>query len=287
MSHELLVDALARGRLALAELAAIPPVELAALFETGAQLLEVGREHDAAELLGCLVALFPFSARFWRGYGVALHRLGELNRALGAYEASRLLEPNHGDTECFRAELLIYQGRTREAAIALAMLTNHPAPHVATRARALLGELPNLPQQATAPTPAPLPLTTTHTFTLTSGEPLPLARTRSAEASTPPTARENTAVARAFAWVREEPTAPSPWPDEPSVTATAVVRRRLPIAADPAPFGAQTITETALLPGRSHPSPEARSEITETAIRLRQLGVPLTATAEPTAKVNR
>src|SRR5690606_3363596 len=111
-----LTDALALGRLTAGELAALAPLELDALYELGAQRLDTERFEDAVAIFAGLVTLFPYTARYWRAYGVALHRSMELVRAAAAYEAALRLEPEHLLTRLYRAEVLIYAGRAAEAA---------------------------------------------------------------------------------------------------------------------------------------------------------------------------
>ncbi|MEL6546501.1 MAG: tetratricopeptide repeat protein, partial [Myxococcota bacterium] len=105
-----LTDAVSRGRLTLSELAVIRPDELSALFELACERLDTQRNSDAAALLACLVALFPYDARFWRAYGIALHRELALDAARAAYDAALVLAPGDDTARCYRGEIALYQG---------------------------------------------------------------------------------------------------------------------------------------------------------------------------------
>ena len=148
-----LTDALARGRLCMAEVAEISPFELNALFEIGARRLENGATADAVQLMAGLVMLFPYSAKYWRGYAVCLHRQGALEQAAAAYRAAVLLEPGHGMTQCYLGEVLVQLGdgagvghvvaasesedeaaRNRARLLLRALQPDAPAPHQASAA---------------------------------------------------------------------------------------------------------------------------------------------------------
>jgi hypothetical protein len=246
--HADLTDALARGRLTLAEVAAIPPSELDALYELGAQCLDTERDAEAVDLLGGLVALFPFAAAYWRAYAIALHRCLELERARAAYEAALLLQPDHARTRCYRSEVLLYLGHKDEARAELGTLVASPDKGVAERAGDLLRRFDVLddwrpePVARTADEGEPEP------FELDDARALPLvdSRFQTPAADYAPTPREVTNTARVFAPVAS--------PD-----------------AAPQPLWAQDETDTALLPGRPDPADSAqhlgrRDDTTETGI---------------------
>ncbi|MEZ4271207.1 MAG: BTAD domain-containing putative transcriptional regulator [Myxococcota bacterium] len=139
-----LIDAIARGRVTPAELCGIAPRELDAIFDLAAQFLDIGRDDEAADLCAGLVALFPLSARYWRAYGIALHRLLRLEEALGAYNTALVLDPQDGHTRCYRAEVLIYLGQSREARGALQDIAQRESSALKARATALLDYLDRL-----------------------------------------------------------------------------------------------------------------------------------------------
>ncbi|MEZ0311898.1 MAG: BTAD domain-containing putative transcriptional regulator [Myxococcota bacterium] len=96
--------AVAEGRLALAEIAAISPDELDAIYETAVMRLDVGRYADAARMLASLVVLYPFACEYWRAYAIALKLLGETAAAQRAQAMVRSLDP--GTPEELVRELL-------------------------------------------------------------------------------------------------------------------------------------------------------------------------------------
>ncbi len=99
-----LARAVAEGRLALAEIAAISPDELDAIYETAVMRLDVGRYAEAARMLAALVVLYPFAIEYWRAYAIALKHLGEDAAAQRARAMVRSLDP--GTPEDLVRELL-------------------------------------------------------------------------------------------------------------------------------------------------------------------------------------
>ncbi|MEE8410367.1 MAG: BTAD domain-containing putative transcriptional regulator [Myxococcota bacterium] len=231
--HAELTDAVARGRLALAEIAAIPPCELDAMFELGAECLDTGREEDAVDLLAGLVALFPYTARYWRAYAIALHRCLELERARAAYEAALLLEPGHELTRCYRAEILFYIGAKDLARTELEALRDAKQSNIAERATDLLGLLDALAEWEPKPRP---PLLDPEgeddaTFMLDEDRSLPLLNGRfdiDEDEPFEPTSPEITNTARIFAPVADPTSPDSLEPTSPTLTETALIRVRQP-----------------------------------------------------------
>jgi hypothetical protein len=265
-----LTDAISRGRLALAEVAAIPPRELDAMFELAAQCLDAGRTAEAVHVLGGLVALFPFSGRFWRGYAVALHRQLEFERARAGYEASLALEPGHEVVRCYRAEVLIYLGEANVARRELETLLKADDSRIRHRARELLQRLPELAAFKGRAPPEPLPATTTPgadlpRFTIGGKRELPLIETQfmDGDDTMELIAPEVTSTARLFAPILGETTAPIDTRQEPTHTETAVIRHRRP--AKP--------TSPAEAEAPLHPTPH---ELTHTAVVMRRAQLPLT-----------
>jgi len=175
---DLLTDALARGRLSLAEAVGLSALELDALFDAAVGRLEAGRTQEAAEVLAGLLTLFPYAAKYWRALGIALQRDRSFARARAAYDVALGLAPRDPYALCYRGETLLYLGDTaaarRDLEAALPLATGD----LATRARQLLGCLGALhswkPNRAernfarpNAPTPsAPARLMTTATAAL-------------------------------------------------------------------------------------------------------------------------
>lgn len=136
-----LTDALARGRLAIAEIVGMTAAELDAVHAMALARLDVGQDAQAAELLAGLVALFPFSPRYWRAYGVALHRLRGFAEARRAYDAALALEPGHAATSGLRGEVLALLGDVPAAVRDLELACRGDDRAVARRAADLLKRL--------------------------------------------------------------------------------------------------------------------------------------------------
>lgn len=174
-----LTDALARGRLCIGEVAGVNSEELDALFELGARQLDSGRDQDAVSVFGGLVALFPYTARHWRAYGVALQRTELWKEALGAYRAAALLDPDHLETRCYQAEVLLHLNRPRQARELLEEVQTAPSAELAERAAGVVQHLDGEQSATEAPAEAPAVAAETSPETqprleLDDGRPLPL-----------------------------------------------------------------------------------------------------------------
>lgn len=178
-----LADALARGRLAIADVAGVTTPELDAIFELAAEQLEAERHNEAVSLLGGLVTLFPFSARYWRAYGIALHRAQLTADARSAYDVALLLEPNDWCSLCLRSEALMQLGLWEQAAEGFTQARSAPDPEISHRCVELLALL-NKKQNTRTDTRMNVSATpsataggvqaTTPRFVLGDGRPLPL-----------------------------------------------------------------------------------------------------------------
>jgi len=280
-----LIDAVARGRLALAEVGGITPAELDALYELAAARLDVGRNREAADILAGLLTLFPYAARAWRAYGVALHRLLEIEPARRAYDAALLLDPDELTARCYRGEVLLYLGEKAAARVDLELAARSSDPTLRRRAvelLALLGPLDRWEPPRPASTPAPAPV---DRFVMPDQTPLPLSPSRFTDAEpteiTQVLRREVTAV---FAPAEPTSSAPpaAPARHDTAITSTAIIRR------GPGPRPSRG-TSTALIPGRGphDPSEEVTAtstkapgapeprEITHTAIIRHRYGLPV------------
>ncbi|MEM6533757.1 MAG: bacterial transcriptional activator domain-containing protein [Myxococcota bacterium] len=166
-----LTDAVSRGRLTMAEIAAIRRQELDALFELACERLDTERDEEAAVLLACLVTLYPYEPRYWRGYGIALHRQLDLEGARAAYDAAVSLKPTDDSTRCYRGEVALYQSDFSTARTDLEWVITHGRPALKNRARALLEHLEGKAPKPRPQGPAPV---IPSGFTLADATPLPL-----------------------------------------------------------------------------------------------------------------
>lgn len=221
-----LADALSQGRLALAEIAGMSAAELDAIYALAIARLDARHFEDALHLITALITLMPFCAKYWRAYGVTLHQSGVVERALAAYDAALVLEPDHLDIQCYRAELLIYLQRHQDARAVLQTIHTSDVALWSKRAGALLALLDVLPAAHPAPTPPPITSDKTEqiSFQTPDGEQLPLATSRFET----PEALTNDITQTAIVRQRRIP-APMPLDSREEVTQTAVVRRRLGI----------------------------------------------------------
>ena len=173
-----LCDALARGRLCLAELVLLDPPELEAMYEIAVGRIDTGRVGEAITILQALVALYAYSAKYWRALGLALHLGRRLEAAMLAYQLALHLEPDHIPTVCYLGELKLFCGQPQEAYFLLERASQSQHPQASPRASQLLG-MPIAP-----PLPDVRPIVempsrgdATDTFELTGGGPLPLPHT--------------------------------------------------------------------------------------------------------------
>lgn len=263
-----LADALARGRLCMAEVADIRPAELNALFEVGARRLEHGAVEDAVQVMAALAMLFPYSAKYWRGYAVCLHRQGTLEQAAAAYRAAVLLDPDHGMSQCYLGEVLVQLGDS--AGLAYVRAASQSADESArARATVLLRALQ--PQVAPAEPPGAVQALsvepTDPLFSAEDGRPLPLQDGRfsvddgRALRPTPEPVTDRMFVAAA--------------PREVTGTDTALV----PLSPAPAKLRDNSqASVTAQVDRRPRPAPQPSRPppVLPTAWRRRKQGLPLT-----------
>jgi len=277
-----LTDALARGRLAIAELAGMTSAELDAVHGMALARLEVGQDAQAAELLGGLVALFPFGPRYWRAYGLALHRLRSLSGARRAYDAALALEPGHETTLGLRGEVLALLGDHAAARRDLEAAARSTERDVSRRAAELLRRLAAGGRTTTpvaTPSPEPAAAGPAAAFVLHDERPLPLAAGRIA------TAMSYAAGARVEVTAVTQPLARLPR------AVDAAPPGRLPAPVTHAGEGAPVVagasagdTITALV-GRDRRAAAAgtaeRAEVTHTAIVRRGAGLELDPEESP------
>ncbi|MED5465098.1 MAG: tetratricopeptide repeat protein [Myxococcota bacterium] len=244
-----LTDALARGRLCIGEVAGVNSEELDALFELGARHLDSGQNQDAVSVFGGLVALFPYTARHWRAYGVALQRTELWKEALGAYRAAALLDPDHLETRCYQAEVMLHLNQADQARKLLEEVQTSPSPELAERAASVVQHLPDEPSAPPEPPQGPAPAAETSPETqphleLDDGRPLPLspgAFEAATSAEAPPEPIDH--------WEGLLPSRPAvsdPVPLPPEQSHTAIVARRS--LRDPAGEGSPEQTHTAIIP---------------------------------------
>ncbi len=233
-SLALLTDALARGRLTLAEIGGFAPAELCALYALGTERLEAGHLDEAADILAGITTLFPYDARFWRALGITLHHKLALAQARAAYDAALLLEPGHRPTLAYRGEVLVYLGEKDAARADLEAARGAVvADTVSRRAEHLLSLLASLDNWKPEASPVPAPLQLSAPLALSETETLPLANSLFAElekreAARPREVTEVTRTARVFVAHDEQAGVDDTPPPAGEVTATAVLPRRNP-----------------------------------------------------------
>ena len=304
-----LVDAIARGRLSVAELCGLSPEELEVLGELGAQHLDTGRDREAVRIFGGLVALFPYAARHWRGYAVALHRIGAWEQARASYDAALLLEPDVLEMFCYRGEVLLYLGEINAARPDLERAMESAYPEIRQRAEELLRCAREL-QGWTPPPRRVIAVDRSGGFSLGDGRALPLKESplEESEPEVDPVDAEATQVHQQRGWedtqirimvpLSRERTAQVPALEEQKENRDSLKNigalPRLETSTTGLMFAPNEGTDTALIPGRggsARPAPisqdgtdtallPGRGETEEfpvehTAISRRRMGLPL------------
>lgn len=249
--HEQITDAISRGRLCLAEGCGLTRAELDALCELGAEKLELGLVDEAVTVLRGLVALYPFSAKYYECLGIALLRAGQAQSAAIALKLASTLCPNDLTIRITLLEALLKAGLFEQARQSCSEIPGDPqlpgaSLHRLSIIKACLDDvsaqaLP--PQAVSAPRPA-----TKRTFKLPNGEPLPLKNSQYE-------------VTQPYITAPEIESAPPPTTlmtfDE-SVTITAIVRRRRPSTSGATK--SSDVTQTAVVVRRNICSAENGSD---------------------------
>ena len=289
-----LTDAVARGRLALAEVAQISADELEAIYELGAQRLDADRIVEAETIFAGLIALFPFSACYWRAYGIALHRTMHLQRARDAYDTALLLDAETADIRCYRGEVLLYLGELRRAAEDLEAVVRCGDPLIERRAKNLLQAIVKLdgwqpPAKPTAVENQP----EEEGFSMADGRPLPLEEGRFAALAEldDELTEEITQTAARFMPRQGELADETAPPKEPTITAIVARRPKAAAKGDDGQAAAREPTTTAVIPGRREKLAAtavkpaagrglASREVTQTAVVRRRLGLTMAESEE-------
>ena len=208
-----LCDGLARGRLSLAEICGLEPEELDALCELGAERLELGWTDEALRIFAGLIALYPFEARYWRCYAVALHRAGREQTALQACQAALTLDASSKPAQTHLKAL--------DEAVASRPEDESLEPRDEPTGLSMQDGRPLPLSPSTFPLP-PEPETDTHeVLEPTVVSPPPLPSNEVTEIMEAP-AREVTKTAI----IKRRPTKPSDGPTRMEGTQTAIIRRR-------------------------------------------------------------
>ena len=247
--HEQLSDATSRGRLCLGEGCGFTRAELDALCELGAEKLEMGLIQEAITLLRGLVALYPYSSKYYLCLGIALMQANQFEAAASSLALATTLTPDDLTILIHLCEAHLRAGQFLEAQTrALEIQDTADIPESlrhrwelvqACIARLQTSEKPMLvPEQKGAESNRP-PVKPQTTFKLPSGKTLPLEKS-SYEVTQP--------------WV-PVPTSEATQTDIPvmtfdeSVTITAVVRRRRPEKRSSR--GEKEVTQTAVIVRRN------------------------------------
>ena len=259
--HEELSDAIARGRLCLGEGCGFTRAELDALCELGAEKLELGLIQESVTVLRGLVALYPYSAKYYLCLGLALMQATQFTAAAAALELAATLSPEDPTVHIYLIEAKLRSGQLEEAqreAAGYQMPTelSEAMKHRWERIAKCLDQIGS----KTGPTPIAQNQITQATmrrpqttFKLPNGKPLPLEKSKY-EVTQP--------------WVpvpktEKTQTDFSPMTFDESITITAVVRRRKPIRERPSP--ANEVTQTAVIVRRKI-TQESRENSEDTAI---------------------
>jgi len=246
--HEQLTDAISRGRLCLAEGCGFTRSELDALCELGAEKLELGMIEQAITVLRGLVALYPFSAKYYFCLALALLHAEQTQAAAATLKLASTLSPDNLNIRITLIETLLKTGlidQAQQQATKIIDINELPEP-LLQRWQVIETCLKHLLQQdnpkVPPPTARPQKATIAKapvTFKLPNGKTLPLEKSR---------------------YEATQPMIPTPDPDkthpnislmtfDESITITAVVRRRLP--TQPQETSDDEVTHTAVIVRRN------------------------------------
>ena len=244
--QEQLTDAMSRGRLCLAEGSGFTKRELDALCELGAEKLELGLVEDAILILRGLVALYPYSSKYYLCLGIALIHATQFAAAASSLELASTLEPDNVTIGIYLIEAYLRSGKLSQAKARAKTVETQPNLSDALKARWHLIQrcLDQLETPSNPPTvilesePPAMSVKPQTTFKLPNGQPLPLENSHY-EVTQPwvpvpkPTQAEETKTDIPLMTFDE------------SITITAVVRRRRPKRPEPSPD--QEVTQTAVV----------------------------------------
>ena len=242
--HEQLSDAISRGRLCLGEGCGFTRAELDALCELGAEKLELGLIQESITVLKGLVALYPYSPKYYLCLGLALMHGNQFTAAASSLELAATLSPNDPTIHIYLIEARLRSGQLRDAQ---EKADGFQAPENLTDSmqkrwqliQSCLRQIKARPQTKTPVQAQPKHRRAQTTFKLPNGKPLPLEKS-SYEVTQP--------------WVpvpeTEETQTDIPLMTfDESITITAVVRRRKPARAKPTQDS--EVTQTAVVVRRS------------------------------------
>lgn len=250
--NDQITDAISRGRLCLAEGCGLSRPELDAICELGAEKLELGLADEAVTVLRGLVALYPFSSKYYLCLGVALLQTQQTRAAATALKLALTLAPKDLTIRVTLIEALLKAGFIEQAQKAFEQISNTAelGPASLERLQVIESCLTYLQTDENVPAPvhqpAPTPTDTT-TFKLPNGTPLPLQNSQY-EVTQPMIAAPESQVTQ---------TQPTPMLFDESVTITAVVRRRRPATASDS--RSSEVTQTAVVVRRNITSPSSES----------------------------
>jgi hypothetical protein len=113
--HEELCDAISRGRLCLGEGCGFTRAELDALCELGAEKLELGLIEESITVLRGLVALYPYSPKYYLCLGLALIHAKRFTAAASSFELAATLSPQDPTIHVYLVEARLRSGQLEEA----------------------------------------------------------------------------------------------------------------------------------------------------------------------------
>ena len=244
--QEQLTDAISRGRLCLAEGSGFTKRELDALCELGAEKLELGLVEDAILILRGLVALYPYSSKYYLCLGIALIHATQFASAASSLELATTLEPDNVTIGLYLIEAYLRSGKLSQAKARAKTVDTQPNLSDALKAR--MAPYSNVPRPTRNSSNPPTVIQESErpamlvkpqaTFKLPNGQPLPLENSHY-EVTQPwvpvpkPTQAEETKTDIPLMTFDE------------SITITAVVGRRRPKRPKPSPD--KEVTQTAVV----------------------------------------
>lgn len=248
-----LADALSRGRLCIADGCAMSEAERDALFELGAEKLDLGLVPDAVTVFRGLVALYPYCGRYYLALGVALMASNAFADALIALRCAVRMQPELPFAQLLLVQNHLLMGDGESALDALEAIDDATleCPEHVERHAVLKGCLRDQKRAPKTQTQSEKDQRAepTHVFQLPDGRPLPLSPSRF-EKTEPMIALPSTEKT-------ERVRARVPEPLKEDITVTAVVRRRRGQAAASSP---KEVTHTAVVVRRNLSQKRSRED---------------------------
>lgn len=109
-----LKDAVAEGRLTLAEVGGFTDNELDGAYAVACKYAEMGQVIQAMQITGYLIFIDPYKARYYQLVGICMQRMEQYDAADQYYGMAASMEPDDPMTRIYRGEAKIMSGNVDE-----------------------------------------------------------------------------------------------------------------------------------------------------------------------------